>query len=63
MFELEKLYDGYVVKEYRCPGTIVGYYVSDYRKGNYKFTTDHAYAKRFTENTARKHADTLNERS
>lgn len=71
MFEIDNLNDGYVVKEpyhaIREAGEPTRYYpthyVMSYRKGVYKYTTDYTYAKRFTKATARKHADTLNERS
>ena len=59
MFEIERHYDGYVVKE---PGRIVSLYVLNYRNGKYTYCTDHAYAKVFTIKTAKKHKDALNER-
>ena len=58
MFELEKRYNGFAVKE---PGSIVSIYVKNYtRNHEYIFTTDHAYAKVYTEGTAICHMNALN---
>jgi len=58
MFELEKHFDGYVI--YRPTSMFTAVYVRSYRNGVYKYTTDYAYAKTFTESTARKHLKALN---
>ena len=58
MFELEKRYNGFVVKE---PGSIVSIYVQNYNRNHeYIFTTDHLYAKVYTEGTAICHMNALN---
>lgn len=60
MFEIERHFDGCVV--FQPTSAFTARYVKSYRKGKYTFTTDYSYAKIFTDKTARKHADTLNER-
>ena len=58
MFELEKCYNGYVIKE---PGTVVSIYVKNYtRNHEYIFTTDHLYAKAYSKKKATEHMEALN---
>lgn len=68
-YEIEKLYNGYAIKQSyhreNQGGGIVRYtpthYVRSYRTGVYMFTTDLLYAKRYrSEKTAQKHIDRLN---
>ena len=57
MFEVVKHDDYYVIKD-----VSESIYVSGFRKGEYTFTEDVIYARRYTENTAIMHKDILNGR-
>ena len=53
-FEKEKVYDGYIIRQ---KGKMI--WVSDYRKGGYKFVVDHSHAKHYSEQKADEHIKEL----
>lgn len=56
-YELEKVYDGYIIRE---KGKCV--WVKSYTRYGYKFVLDHTYAQHFSKKTADKHLQELNQK-